>query len=182
MDPRVATASSPLGTKCPSLPIWAPMTALKREAWGAPKQWVARAVLPRPPGPFSRLGLLEMCSAWRNPIPHPSVPSVGWQSQSQCHLLQTGASCTPLCRDTTHPPPAHRSLAQVVSSGAITSIVTYSVPKAPPVQNGDPPAPVRHGTSTGTFTPSCVGMRGHPGVRGARCTAAGVMPVTGMQE
>lgn len=146
---------------------------------GCPKQWVAPAVLLRPPGPFSGLGLLEMCSAWRNPIPCPSVPSVGWQSQSQCHLLQNWCQLHPLCRDTTHSPPAHRSLARVVSSGATTPIVTYSIPKAPLVQNGDPPAPDRHGTSTGAFTPNCVGMRGHPGICGARRDAsdghAGVM-------
>lgn len=109
---------------------------------GCPEQWVARAVLLRPPRPFSGLGLLERCAVWRNPIPHPPASSAGWQSQSQRRLRPPGASCTPLCRDTTHSPPACWSLAWVVSPGATAPTVTYSVPNTPtPVQNGDPPQP-----------------------------------------
>lgn len=109
---------------------------------GCPEQWVARAVLLKPPGPFFGLGLLEMCAVWRNPIPHPPASSAGWQSQSQRRLRPPGASCTPLCRDTMHSPPACWSLAWVVSPGATAPTVTYSVPNTPtPVQNGDPPSP-----------------------------------------
>lgn len=61
------------------------------------------------------------------------------------------------------------------------SLTQYPTPP-PQYKTVTPPAPDRHGASTGAFTPSCVGMRGHPGVCGAQCAAAGVTPVTGMQE
>lgn len=53
-------------------------------------------------------------------------------------------------------------------------------PKLPQYKTVTPqPQTDRHSTSTGAFTPNCVGMRGHPGICGARRDAsdghAGVM-------
>lgn len=87
----------------------------------------------------------RVMGTWRNSIPHPSIPSVGWKAQSQWehHFSQAGpvwshgepllvALARWLCSITLHSPPSLRSLLQVWSPSTTKPTVTYSVTNSAP--------------------------------------------------